>query len=429
MVELNKLVHVANAAKTNKQRNEVGKELLKIISRKKCEPGASLFKKNPTFGIEKGISKISSGQYGAIFYGCIDNACKTKIAIKLSDEPLKHEAMIAKKLKSYNVPRIYEYKSCPKGVVKGNAANNLKNVGLNNKITDVLYFEYVAGVTLEEFLKKAHTFNEERTIISQVLKTLYNINKKYPSFRHHDLHLKNVMVVRNSNGVRIKLIDFGMSCMDGIENPNIKGFKRLYGIYPESHEMYDAHYFLNAVNGMRTVDRRTKNMIQSILPSYYLGAVSHKIENYRLDSRRNHGSLPTYKEILSNPYFSSAVSNKHNIVANILRPRPSTSKTAPQPKKSRNPASVARELREKEEENAKKQRILKKPGVVAQTVRLLPGRTPRPLVFINKNGDIKINRRKCMSHTKEELIKIAKKRGITLSQSLTKRDMCKELLK
>ena len=137
----------------------------------------------------------------------------------------------------------------------------------------------------------------------------------------------------------------------------------------------------------------------------------------------------TYKEILSNPYFSSAVSNKHNIVANILRPRPSTSKTAPQPKKSRNPASVARELREKEEENAKKQRILKKPGVVAQTVRLLPGRTPRPLVFINKNGDIKINRRKCMSHTKEELIKIAKKRGITLSQSLTKRDMCKELLK
>ena len=193
--------------------------------------------------------------------------------------------------------------------------------------------------------------------------------------------------------------------------------------------MYDAHYFLNAVNGMRTVDRRTKNMIQSILPSYYLGAVSHKIENYRLDSRRNHGSLPTYKEILSNPYFSSAVSNKHNIVANILRPRPSTSKTAPQPKKSRNPASVARELREKEEENAKKQRILKKPGVVAQTVRLLPGRTPRPLVFINKNGDIKINRRKCMSHTKEELIKIAKKRGITLSQSLTKRDMCKELLK
>jgi len=44
----------------------------------------------------------------------------------------------------------------------------------------------------------------------------------------------------------------------------------------------------------------------------------------------------------------------------------------------------------------------------------------KPKIFINKNGDLKIDRRKCRLYKKEELVKMFK-----LDSNLTKEQMCK----
>jgi len=48
--------------------------------------------------------------------------------------------------------------------------------------------------------------------------------------------------------------------------------------------------------------------------------------------------------------------------------------------------------------------------------------TVRPKIFVNKNGDLKIDKRKCRLYKKEELIKLFK-----LSPTLTKDEMCKAI--
>src|SRR5210317_487093 len=114
MVKLEDLVHIANNAKTDAQKNAVGEELKKYLRGKKaCNP-QELFS-NTNLKIEKGknLRKLGEGQYGAVFYGCLEDKCATKVAIKVTNEPsARMEYRIAEKLRSMGVPRMYHFKSC-----------------------------------------------------------------------------------------------------------------------------------------------------------------------------------------------------------------------------------------------------------------------------------------------------------------------------
>jgi len=103
------------------------------------------------------------------------------------------------------------------------------------------------------------------SIITQVLYTLYIINDKIPSFRHHDLHQNNILIVKdakknltieisgknyifNNGGVKAVIIDFGMATVTGVNNPKInQGGLKYAGINRTSKSIYDAHFFLNTV--------------------------------------------------------------------------------------------------------------------------------------------------------------------------------------
>jgi hypothetical protein len=63
----------------------------------------------------------------------------------------------------------------------------------------------------------------------------------------------------------------------------------------------------------------------------------------------------------------------------------------------------------------------RKPSVMSQ-VREIEKKIAvnKPKIFINKNGDLKIDRRKCRLYKKEELVKMFK-----LDSNLTKEQMCK----
>ena len=134
MVKLADLVHIANNAKTNAQKNAVGEEVKKLIrGQKACYPEQQLFTKvqMTPLKINKAtrLRAIGKGAFGTVFYGCLDDECKTQVAIKVTIEPsARMEYRIAEKLRGMGVPRMYHFKSCDRD--------------------DVLYFEYIEGEPL-----------------------------------------------------------------------------------------------------------------------------------------------------------------------------------------------------------------------------------------------------------------------------------------
>jgi len=409
MVKLADLVHIANNAKTDAQKNAVGEELKKMVRGKKaCSPKQELFS-NTNLKIEKGknLRKLGEGQYGAVFYGCLEDKCATKVAIKVTNEPsARMEYRIAEKLRSMGVPRMYHFKSC--GDEK-----------------DILYFEYVKGEQLSKWMSRNQTSDDYRELISRLIGNLKKIHEKYPKFRHHDLHWNNVMVMKGNIPI---MIDFGMSMIEGVRNPVVSnGDFTNAGISTKSHYMYDAHYILNIIHSF-TKNQQVRKFIENLFPMRYLKHKSDVVSQSRLRLMKHKG-LPTYDDILEHPFFKKPIVVLPKKVVAVPKPKP-TAKP-----KVKTASAIRRAKAILEKEAAMKARPPKRPGVavakrnptVKQQVQEIENRikpkTPvvqRPKIFMNKNGDLKIEKRKCRLYKKEELAKMFK-----LDPKLTKEQMCK----
>jgi len=418
MVKLSDLVHIANNAKTNAQKNAVGEEVKKFLRGKKACNSGQLFS-NVGLRIEKGknLRKLGEGAHGAVFYGCLEDKCNTKIAMKVTDEPTaKMEFRIAEKLKGMGVPRMYHFKDCGR--------------------LDVLYFEYVKGETLQQWMKKPQSPGSYRSLISQLIRNLKRIHEKYPKFRHHDLHWNNIIVLEGNKPI---IIDFGLSTIEGIRNPDVaSGEYKNDGIYVGSHHMYDVQYILNIIYNYTKLTK-VKQFIKDLFPDKYLGSTNPYIKSGRLRPGFRHG-LPTYEQILNHPFLQPK-KKKGSILRRVLpKTVAATPKPEPVPQKVK-PATASAIRRAKavlEKEAAKKKVPPKRPQIrgrdpsVMNQVRSIEKKiaaqkkspTPKPKtktkVFINKNGDLKIEKRKCRLYKKSELVKM-----FGLDPNLTKEQMCK----
>jgi predicted Ser/Thr protein kinase len=420
MVKLADLVHIANNAKTNAQKNAVGEEVKKLIrGRKACYPEKEFFTKvqtNPLI-INKATTRlraIGEGAHGTVFYGCIDDECKTQVAIKeTTEETARMEFRIAEKLKGMGVPRMYHFKSCDRW--------------------DMLYFEYINGQSLQQWMKKDQKPEAYRSLISQLIRNLKRIHEKYPKFRHHDLHWNNILVLEGNKPI---IIDFGLSTIEGIRNPNVtSGEYKNDGIYVGSHYMYDVHYILNIIYRY-TKFTKVRGFIRDLFPEKYLGSTNSYIISGRLRPGLKHNDLPTYDQILNHPFLQS---KKRGSILKRVIPKKKVMTPKPQPKVVAKPATGSAIRRAKavlEKEAAKKKIPPKRPGIakrdpsVMNQVRSIERNiatekkvvTPKPKlrVFINKNGDLKIEKKKCRLYKKENLVKMFK-----LDPKLTKEQMCK----
>ena len=411
MVKLADLVHIANNAKTSSQKNAVGEEVKKLIrGQKACYPEQQFFTKiqMTPLKINKAtrLRVIGKGTYGTVFYGCLDDECKTQVAIKVTTEPsARMEYRIAEKLRGMGVPRMYHFKSCDRD--------------------DVLYFEYIEGEPLEKWIKRSQSPEDYRQVISQLITNLKAIHEKYPKFRHHDLHWNNILVLKGNKPI---MIDFGMSTIEGIRNPNVvSGEFKKSGIYSGSHQMYDAHYILNIIyNYTKSVPVR--HFMEDLFSRQYLLRSSPVTKDFRLRPLK-HTGLPTHDQILKHPFLQA----KKKIA--ILRKIIPKKTVALKPKTPAKPATMsairrARAVLQKEAE--KKKLPPKRPGIakrkpsVMSQVREIEKKIAvnkpekKQKIFINKNGDLKIDRRKCRLYKKEELVKMFK-----LDSNLTKEQMCK----
>lgn len=411
-----------NKKNNSNQKKNLGKNLIKSMQGMGCNPEKFLYlpdNKSISLSIENssslGTKKIGQGSFGDVYMGCIDKECKKKVAIKIViNEDISHEYKTGKRISLYGGIKTYSIQKC-------------------NNIT-FMYSEYANSGTLKSFLKNNRNNIlpiHFRTIVTQILYNLYRIQKKYPSFRHNDLHADNVLInstspsrvklykINNSTlkvhdiGIQALISDYGLSTVNGIKNPEVDNDPKLFyktksGIFRGSHPMYDIQYFLNALrqeirilgihNGMEVIQ-----FIERILPREYLGVRSDKIDDFRLRAQEEHPKLPTFKQIFNDRYFSPYKKAVVPIDISTIIKRNTKVKIPIARKKTMN--EIKRNLASK---NIKKT-VLKRPGI-----RIQPKPVPKsvPKVVMTNKGYIRIGTRKCQSYRKPELVKIAKNMGI-----------------
>jgi hypothetical protein len=135
----------------------------------------------------------------------------------------------------------------------------------------VLISEWANSGDLLDFIRKNYKefkIKHWRSIFFQLLSVLAIIQAKYPSFRHNDLKMNNILVneiaisptdnkyfykINNqvyhvpNIGFQIKLWDFDFACIPGIvDNSKVDAnWTNKINVKPEKNRYYDIHYFFN----------------------------------------------------------------------------------------------------------------------------------------------------------------------------------------
>ena len=357
--------------KTLKNKKALGDELIKTLNKYDCEPAKALYKVtngSNRYGfrlmkivseaplrlgyergikIRDGIGMIGKGAYGTVYIGCIDKACKKEVAIKMaSDKENRLEYNFMKRFEgiSPNITHAYYYKKCPKPV------------------KSVLYLEYYSFGSVkrllgkyENKLRKLHA----RVILFQVIWTLSELHKTFPTFRHNDLHTDNVFIdervttkgsVMYGNfllpnvGMNAVIGDFGFANMqtDGFRNPKVKSgeFTGNYGIAVNSDYRYDIHFFLNDIY-MSTKNEGVKQFIKRHFPVEYLTPESKVVEKSRLKYGVDHSKLPTFDQLLGDKIFRFFRSRGNTVIPPVNR-FPKTENSPVSPVQTMSPTKVVK---------------------------------------------------------------------------------------
>jgi serine/threonine protein kinase len=353
--------------KNIKNKKALGRELIKKLREYGCNPDKALYKitnGSSDYGfrlmrvvsnaplrlkyksgltVRDGIGVIGQGAYGMVYIGCIDKGCKKEVAIKFADAKenrLEYNFMKRFEGISPNITHAYYYRQCPK------------------PIKSVLYLEYYSFGSLKRLLGKYGDKLRQlhyRVILFQVIWTLAELHKRFPSFRHNDLHMDNIFIddrvttkgsvrygkfVVPSIGMNAVLGDFGFANMqaDGFRNPKVQSgeYKYDYGIATDNNPMYDVHFFLNDLYGT-TDNQKVKQFIKRHIPAEYLRSESPVVQNNRLRYGVNHSRLPTFDKILSDKFFRF-FSSKGDTVVPPINSFPRNIKIATATKKTPSPA-------------------------------------------------------------------------------------------
>jgi tRNA A-37 threonylcarbamoyl transferase component Bud32 len=128
------------------------------------------------------------------------------------------------------------------------------------------------GISLKKWLR-THKFTN--SILMQMIRNvrliLCKIRRKYPGFRHMDLHLDNVLM----NNGRILIIDFGMSKFNS----------------GKTSSQYDMHLFLNSLRNFLIKRGRKLPYLERVLPEGFRGSKGKYVQNFRLKTSESAASI------------------------------------------------------------------------------------------------------------------------------------------
>ena len=310
--------------------------------------------------IRRGVAKIGSGAQGTVFLASTDKAGKRKVVIKVSatdkhttgKQPARAEYDIQKavyKLVPRHVPKPIEFFTTRNYIPLSNF-NNRKPSIFNYQNQQVMVSEYAHGGALKDWLRKMSSRVTEKMmadLVRQVIGTLKKIHSRYPEFRHNDLHLGNVYVDDTGAKPRFLIADFGLSRLTAHgSNPVVnRSTYRNVGITPYSSYKYDLHFFLNSLREeIKTGLPETREFLNRMLPDGYRGMNSTHIKTFRLKNGGVNTGLPTFAQVLSDPFMSGRSSPRRR--ASSASPNMSTgamfrSPTPRRPSPGRNAADIA----------------------------------------------------------------------------------------
>ena len=142
-----------------------------------------------------------------------------------------------------------------------NLLNNLKKARKKSK--------YYKNKSLKNYLR----YNKVNivSIIKNVKNMISRIQKRFPRFRHNDLHIGNIIVDDNR---KLRLTDFELTRLTN-RTPLII---RKFGITNKHNPKYDIHCFLNSL--WRT--GKFRSVLKRFLPRGYRGKTDTYVRNYRL---------------------------------------------------------------------------------------------------------------------------------------------------
>ena len=400
-------------SKVKETRNVITQKVKSVLSSKSVDPCNPKSVAKKLEGQSPRIKKLGAGAYGDVLLYPVGD--KHAMAVKMSrfgDENLEHEytTMMMLNRKGLFAPAPYAIRDCGRSIMYYEFANG----------GDIRSYMHKNFLSKENPVTNLIFRNQMKSIITQVLYNLYKVQQFYPTFRHNDLHLGNILVskgglikgystydvdglkvLKKNVGVIAYVHDFGFTDFDELPNEKVRRSTNTFadwGIVQKSHPLYDAHLFLNSLYQEFKNEypfAETKKMIEEIFHTNYLTRNSPVVKNNRLRSGVKH-YLPTIKQILSNPYFIKSKSDKvKDIISVILDVKKYSKKKAPPPKKKTPPP---------------------KKKVLPKNIR------------INEKGDLKIKTRKCRLYKKPELEFIAQSKGVNTT-GLTKLQICDALKK
>ena len=290
--------------------------------------------------VKKGPSKLDAGKQGVVFLASTESNVPmgSEFVIKVCprDKALATGKQIADvefkiqtelyKIVPNNIPMpIAPLINCADFIPSSELRSKSVQVNTNKDYTNqtVMFSEYIPYGPLSYYLKKiGKKLNDivVRSFIHQVIYTIYKIRRKYPGFRHNDLHLDNVLVKPGSPVPLAVLNDFGFSTLGvGLtRNPTVNrgNFAKEWGIGPKTSPDYDIHLFLNEMRKAcdklksESSDGLSKSIsfLNSIIPQGYRNDGNRYLSHMRLRYNINYPGFPSIRQILKSRYFEEGSS-------------------------------------------------------------------------------------------------------------------------
>ncbi len=292
--------------------------------------------------VRRGFARLASGKQGVAYLGYMDKKCTKPIAIKVSpfDLTVAPPKRQPAETEFENIQKVFRV--APQHVQAQYGAFRCVGFVPTADFTDrqssvfdyanqyVTFGEYYHGGSLSDWLKKMFFKLKDQDIalmIGQILKTIARIQKKYPGFRHNDLHLGNVFVDDLVKGPRLAIADFGLAILRPTGTNVIvdRGEFKSSGIGPKTDKRFDVHFFLTSLSAeLRPYMARfpkTASFLDRALPVGYRMPDDKYTHEWRLKyNLESYPGLPTITQLLADPYLAG-VRNVYSPVRTLTPPR------------------------------------------------------------------------------------------------------------
>jgi serine/threonine protein kinase len=274
------------------------------------------------------LTPIGKGRQGIVFTAKQLDGNKRPFAVKVAPrdlaakkrgepQPVDIEFNIqgAVQALSPNVVRIYKNMRCLDFIepTRMNMPNVQNATRYDKSQQGILLMEFATGGSLDSWLKKRAHINDAimAHIISDILTALFKIQKKYPDFRHNDLHMQNIFVA--DRGFLIG--DFGWARLKksgtnpAVNTANGTRTASFWGVGPKTDERYDHHLFLNellewAQKHFPADHPKAIEFMKMVVPPGYRGANDTHVSEWRLKYDDPCPGLPSLAQVLSHPFLT-----------------------------------------------------------------------------------------------------------------------------